>query len=358
MKPVSALLVGLLVSCGGGRPEPVETIDQRLDERELASARERAPDMVAAAERAREAASRAQEAGDVVAADDHATRARLLLAAAVAESDRIDAEQRRIASEARADVAEETVARDRAALARVEEETRRLLAARVAREVAAQTRAIAELDEARRYRASAAEREAMYAEASVALQKRARLVLAAAEALGTSAEDLEPARDLIDRARTARPASRAMQLSDDGNRAALRLLGEARARGDAPSAGEVGTLMEALRTAGFTVDQLDRGLAVTIESGNARASASRIRRFADIASAHPHGPLQVEATGAQAAQRGSRIVTALTGAGIAEARVRAAPHDGAGDPRIDVVFVAYSPIVRHPAAPSSDAPAE
>src|SRR5688572_14244282 len=105
-----------LVGCGGATPSSAILVEA-FGAPEARLARERAPDVFAAAERAREAAVRAEDRGDGDAAADHSTRARLLLAAAVAESDRIDLEERRLGAERREQRAFEAARRDE--LARV-----------------------------------------------------------------------------------------------------------------------------------------------------------------------------------------------------------------------------------------------
>ena len=93
-----ALIAALLVGCGGG-PRPSQPLRTRLAADESAAARERAPELAAQVEAALDDADAAAAAGSPEAADDHLTRARLLLEAAQAEAARIDDERARRAVE-------------------------------------------------------------------------------------------------------------------------------------------------------------------------------------------------------------------------------------------------------------------
>lgn len=360
------MLFLVLVACGG--TTPIETIDERFEAPEAHEARTRAPDMYAAAERAREDARAAEDADDLEAAADHATRARLLLETAIAESDRLALEERRLALEEETRVAEERRARDVRARLEIETNLARNEAARVAREQAAAAYTNAEGDDPRRFR-SREERDALYRESAALLRSRAGLMIAAARALGATEADVADAqRSLEESGRTRDPAA-SVRSAELAIRAALRALGVARSQIE-PTSDERASLLEAAETAGLESMQVERGLTLRVPDVFAGAGAApsangrrKLESIAALVAAHPRSPVQIVAyagAGAPAqreriaAQRAAAAARVLTDAGIAVERVQA-QGSGATNAEsanaIDLVFTAFGPAIAAPPAP-------
>lgn len=281
----------LLGACGGARSAR-STVDLApfFEAEGIADARREAPDLVAAAELARDEAERADASGDENAAHDHATRARLLLDAALAEADRVRFDRERLAllEEAEAALTE----------ARSLEVAREALAARARRDAAAGI-ALAQMQNAhaaaerlesrgRRHRGSDVDRTRR--EAASALEIRTRLSVAAARALGASDEDLAPFE--VERARPSDPAAWLAQ-ADDAHRRALGLLGRLRAAH--PVGPEiVASLVEAAREHALVPTSTPEGLVLSDPSD---------RALMDLARAFPHGLVVLRGRGAVARQR-------------------------------------------------------
>lgn len=361
----SLLSACLLAACGGSRPAPASVLTERFDAPEAEEAARRAPDLYAAAERARVAAVRADEEGDREVAEDHATRARLLLDTAIAETERLALESQRVRVEAEA--RELTLEYGRSVVARdqILEDVRRRAAAAVAGEQAAAAFEQAVVDEGRRYRGRSEERAALHAEALGILGRRARLLAAAASALEAPAEDIAAVTALLDRAAAAGNTPAKLELTESALRAALAALGNARRRASGPTADERTSLIEAAGDAGFVVEQGDRGVTLRLPNIYAGAGAApspagarRLGRLAAILAAHPHGAVQVAAYAASgagagrrraAAARATRAVAVLTRAGVDDERL--SPEGRVDVPQDDAVasveatFVAYGPAI-------------
>ncbi len=351
----------VLAACGAGGPSPVETTAERFDAPEARAARDRAPDMYGAAERAHQEAVRAQRGGDGRAAQDHATRARLLLSAAVAESDRLALEERRLALEEQARSLEEQAARDVHARLALQAEMGRSVSARVAAQQAAAAFERAAEDEARRYRARSDERAQMYREAAEVLLRRAALLISAAHALGATEARLSQATDLVEEAERIRDPAERMQRAQDAVRGALVALGEARAAQEGPVPDEAAALGEAAEQMGFAVEQRDRGLVVRVDGvfgGQAGrpspAGRRRLEQLAALLLAHPHGPVQVNAYGNGRAAR--RLADARATAVAEELARHEVPRDRLspegvvdatdGTDAAEVVFLSYGAVDR------------
>jgi hypothetical protein len=346
-----ACLVALMSACGAS-PAPSAQLDRAFEQAQVKVARGRAPDLVAAAERARRDAAVAEQAGDEQAARDHATRARLLLGAAVAESERLKVEEARIEVErqARALVAQARAAeRGREELAR---ETRRTLSAQVASEQASRAFAAAEEAERRRFGRSPGEVEARYREAAGILRDRARLVAAAAVALGAApeADALREMRKAIDGSAKSRDAAGAVGEAARAHRLALKALGEARARRGGPTPAEVGSLVRTAMEMGLRVERSERGLRIAPPAR--RWEGLPTRRLVSLLTAHPHGPVVVEGLAAssgaaverQATARARALASALERGGILAERIQVSTTRASADaPEVEVVLLAYDP---------------
>lgn len=353
-----ALIAALLVGCGGG-PRPSQPLRTRLAAEESAAARERAPELAAQVEAALDDADAAAAAGSPEAADDHLTRARLLLEAAQAEAARIDDERARRAVEEEVARIRDRARRDERARAALEAESARLAASRSAREEQLAALRMAEEDEARGGRRArvSMEETADLRRAAAALRERARLMLGAAIALGATEEETAEATAAIAASEEARTdALVALREADRAGHLALEALGAARSRTEGPPEGAGRSLVEAATAEGFTPVALPEGAAVEVDGLFAGAGVvrGRVERVAAFVRAHPHGPVQVQAQVTQAGAAGERLAArraealrrALVGAGVSAERLTAAaiPTALRGDEPREVarlVFVAY-----------------
>jgi hypothetical protein len=344
------LLVVCTLGCAGGGSS--HHLDRAFAQEGVREARQGAPDLVAAAERARKRAAEAEARGDREGAEDHATRARLLLSAAVAEAERlrleaerIDAERQARALEARALDAEQ----EREAVA---QESRRLLAARLARDQASKAFEAAEEAETRRARRRGDDVQARYRDAARFLRDRARLVVAAAVSLGATADDGPAAKaaQALSASESTRDASRAVIEAERALQLALRALGEARARRDGPTEAEVASLVQTAGEMGLRVERSERGMRVA--PPGRRWERRAIERLATLLASHPHGAVRVEGNvpgGGAAAERRAEarakaLATALERAGVSSKRmaVGTAPAP-TGAPEVEVLLLAYDP---------------
>jgi hypothetical protein len=358
-----AILAVLLAACGGGSTV-TRSLRDRLESPESRAARDRAPELIAQVEAALEDAEAAQRANDAAAAADHATRARLLLDAAVTEAARIVDEEERGAVEERVASALARARRDEAAREAIGAELARHASARAAREEALRALVQAAEDEARpRRRARVSLEEAQdLRRAAEALRARARLTVAAAEALGASADAIRPANEALAASEEARTnLIAALDAADHAHHEALRALGEARSQLEAPGPDGASALAEAARAEGFEAIALPEGLAVEAEGifaagGIARNARARVERLAALVAAHPHGPVQVQAQVPIGGPRGERLAVqraealrrALVGAGADASRLSAyaVPPALAADAPLDrarLLFVGYAP---------------
>lgn len=353
-------LAVLLSACGGGAAVTTDLRD-RLGSPESQAARERAPDLIAQVEQALEEADEAQRANDPAAAADHVTRARLLLDAAVTESARIADEEERRRIEARVATVLGRARRDEEARAEIGRELNRLASIRTAREETLRALERAVPDERRRRVRVSLDQAADLRRAAAALRARARLTMAAAQALGAPEDALGPTHAALSASEEARDPMDALEAADRASHEALRALGAVRRRLDAPGPDGASALAEAARAEGFEPIAVPEGLAVEVEglfSGNglARDARSKVERLAALIAAHPHGPVQVQAQGPAAGRRGEQAAErraealrrALVSAGADASRLSAQgipPSLAAATPveRARLLFVAYAP---------------
>ncbi len=316
----------LLLACGGSQSSTVD-LAAFFEAERVEQARREAPDLVASAEFARE---EAEHADDPNAAADHATRARLLLDAAVVEAERAALDRRRVVVLEAADVATvaAVAADDRRVL--LQQRAARRRAAEVAREQMRVALEQAEIDEPRRLRGRTEAVTAARRDAARALLSRAQLLVAAARGLGAPSEGAdEVEHELSDLAGRVRAnAADSLGAVDEAHRHALALLGDAR-RAHPVAASSIDSLATAIRERGYDVDLRPEGLVLTgrLLRGN-RLDSGRVSAVAEIASAHPHGPIQVRG------RHAARIAAALRELGdrVQYAATREDP---------EIVFVAY-----------------
>jgi hypothetical protein len=345
----------LLAACAHGAAGTATTTDAlapRFADASAQRAKQDAPDFYARAERAYQDA---RNASDADARGDHTTRARILLDAAIAEADRIALDRAATASDTRA----EQAVLQRAELERqrleLEQAIKRELAAASAREEAARAFQQSALDEQARP-GRAKEADANRDQASRFVRDRATLTLAAAIALG-----LDPVRgDALAGAiaaaeHAATPAAR-MYAAQRALTDAERALGEAR-KAHAASPEETAALIALAKERGLAPEPLPRGIAFDLDAAFAAGSAvpnaagkHMLAGLATVASAHPHGPIQIEALAAPTAPAGvqraattraEQIKAALAAATDATRLVLVPAADATTAPHARVVFAAY-----------------
>jgi hypothetical protein len=346
----SCLWLACALGCASG-PQPSSHLARAFDHEGAAAARAHAPDLMAAAERAREQAVEAEGRGDLEAANDHATRARLLLAAAVSEGQRVQLEEARVAQEREARLLEARALEAERAREEAAQETRRELAAQVARAQAGKAFEAAEEAEARRFRRGA-EAQARYREAAAFLRDRARLVASAAVALGASAEQ-GPVREVEGAVATSEAAKDPVQAviaAEGALHAALRALGAARARREGPTDAEVGSLVQTATEMGLVVERSERG--VRLSPPQRTWAPGHVKRLAALLEAHPHGPVRVEghlggsggAATRAAEARAKALAAALGRQGIDAERLQVGVGPAsAGAADVAVLWLAYDP---------------
>ncbi len=355
-------LVVLLALAGCGAGARVSgALARDLGAIDLDRAAARAPDLVAAARASADEARAAESRGDEAAAEDDATMARLYAQAAVDEAARLEAEAARLEAEREMLAAEQETAEVEAARAGGEAALARLAAARTAREEAARALARAEVDEARpgRARQDSLTDVAEVREAARALRDRARLLDAAATALG--APPSPAVSDALTGSETATVPLEALARADAAHTAARARLAAARRAHPGVDAVRIASLVEAAESEGFHVVRLARGIGVEVEDvfegatpRASRAGQARLARLAALLASYPEGPVRVEidSTSASDAGRLARAraeiaVRALVAGGLDAARVVAADPvmpDATPSPgsRVRAVLVAYA----------------
>jgi hypothetical protein len=329
----------------------------------IEEARVTAPDLVAAAYAAADEAERAFASGDLDASADYATQARLEAAAALAEHERALAEQERASIEHETTLLEERAVEDESAARAIEAETARLRAARAAREELQRALELAERDEAhpvRRGRVSIVD-DAEMRRAALAIRERARLLIAAAAAMGAETVVLARAEELAGLSAGNGNSQQALELAEQAHEAARDALANARRTHPAPTREEIASLLEAAREAELSVMRFERGLGLELgqvfrgtTTQPLPGSERRIARIASLLRMHPHGAISIEVDvpgmGESATRlsraRGEWARRALVSAGVAAERIQvrepgASMASAEAADRLRIVLVAY-----------------
>jgi len=266
-----------MAACAGSQSARTSDVLFATPEAELA--REYAPDLHSHAESAGALASGAQSRKDEQAADDYRTESRLWLAAAVAETERVQLDRRRAELQSEEERWAKQLARDQAA------------SAAVARDISRHEANAIALREAERL-AALNESTSVSAATLDAVLTRVRLNLALAEALGATGEQLHPLRERADFVTRKRPKS--ARIAESLLRDSEILIGQMRADWPEPRPGASTALVETASVIGFAADRL--GSAVLIRSerffgSNGQVSNATVRRFIGLLEAFPHGPV-------------------------------------------------------------------
>lgn len=267
----------VLAACAGRQATRVSESLFTTPAAELA--RQLAPDLYDQARAASTLADEAHQKKDERAADDYRTEARLWLAAAVAEAERVQLDRQRAAIELEEERWAKQLARDQRASAVVASDISRY-----------QAQAIA-LREAERI--SAFPREgAVDPETVEAIVTRVRLDLALADALGASDRDLSPLRDQAEA--MARRGSVSASEAESLVRRSEMLVGRMRARWPKPPPGASIDLVETASTYGFSADRTSMGVVVRSRrffDAAGRVSGPTLGSFGDLLAGFPHGPV-------------------------------------------------------------------
>ena len=275
-----ALLVG---SCFAGlacaAQQTARTSDSLFASPGAELAREHAPDLYDQAQSAWAEAEVAQRQKEEQAADDHRTEARLWLAAAVAEAERVQLDQRRAELQREEEHWAKQLARDQEASVIVARDISRF-----------EARAVA-LREAERL-STLSEGPTLSDATLDAILTRVQLNLALAEALGASDAQLSPLRDRTEVIARKRPqsakAAESLLLKTEA------LIGEMRAQWPEPRAGSSTELIETAMVTGFAADRLGNGVLIRSErffTSNGQVSNATVKRFHGLLAAFPHGPV-------------------------------------------------------------------
>ena len=273
------LLVSCVTGLGCAAQQATRAPDSLFGSPAAELAREHAPDLYDQAQSAWSEAGEAERRKDDQAADDQRTEARLWLAAAATEAERVQLDSRRAELQREEEHWAKQLARDQRA------------AAVVARDISRyEARAVA-LHEAERL--SALSESPTQTDATLdAIVTRVRLNLALAEALGANDEQLRSLREraeVIARKRpTSAKAAEALLLKTEA------LIGEMRAQWPEPRPGASTELVETALVTGFAADRVGSGVVIRSErffTPNGQVSSATVKRFHGLLAACPHGPV-------------------------------------------------------------------
>ncbi len=286
-----------LASCGGASSSRAARL--RADLTELRETELAQSEPARRADEAILAAESAERAGDAIAEAEHASRARAWARTAVDEVEASGLERRLGELDAELlEVESQASALEHAAFDR-RRASEQLAAARASREEVLRALARAEADEStpRRSRRVGLSDGAEVSRMAEVLAERARVLLAAAGAMGARDEAASPAREaLAALGSIAEPLAR-LAAADHAHGLARAALADARHHaGATPDATEIATLREALVSEGFTPFRDERGLGAQLTGvfeGTAIAPAmrGRLRRLGELFASHPAGPL-------------------------------------------------------------------
>jgi len=273
----------VLVSCVTGAacasPQTARTSDALFASAAAEAAREHAPDLYERATTARAAAEEAQRRKDGRAADDYGTEARLWLAAAATEAERIQLDRRRDELQREEEGWAKQLARDQDASALVARDIARCEARAVALREAER---LATLDEDPRVSGATLD----------AVLTRVRLNIALAEALGATDEQLAAARDRADRMEQKGSAS--AKAAEALTSETEELIGQMRGQWPRPRPGAGTELVQSASAKGFGADRSTSGVVIRSDrffTTGGQVSSATLERFHVLLTAFPHGPV-------------------------------------------------------------------
>lgn len=273
------LLLSCVASAACAGQQATRASDALFETSAAELARDYAPDLYNQAETAWVQAGEAQRRKDAQAADDHRTEARLWLAAAVTEAERVQLGRRREELRAEEERWAKQLARDQKASALVAHDISRY-----------EARAVA-LREANRL-AALTESRTVSDETLDAVLTRVRLNLALAKALGAGDGQLALLRERADLVALRRPdsakAAEALLLDSEA------LIGQMRGQWPEPRPGASIELVETALRIGFSADRLGTGVLIRSErffKSDGQVSNASVKRFHGLLTAFPHGPV-------------------------------------------------------------------
>jgi hypothetical protein len=242
-------------------------------------ARGLAPDLYEQAQAAWAEADEARRRKNDRAADDYRTEARLWLAAAVAEAERVQLDRARDELQREEERWAKQLSRDQEASTVVASDISLLEARAVA---------LREAERVARLRDGQAAKKGTWD----AILTRARLNLALAVALGATEEQVRGLQARADEIARKRP--RSAQVAEALLRDTEILMGDMRAKWSSPQPGSSTELVETAEVTGFAAARTDSG--VVIRSGRffasgGQVSAATVQRFQGLLAAFPHGPV-------------------------------------------------------------------
>jgi hypothetical protein len=323
-----ALACGVLWLAAGcaasATTQHVDALRARFAQADALRARQLAPDLYARAERAWQDAKRA---GEPDSAADHEARARLLLAAAVAEAERIVLERAASAAEARATRAQQQRAQLERERVELEQAAERDRAAQSGRADAARVFQRLETREQEHSARGAVEREAQRARDAEVVRRHALLMLAAADALGLERQRSDRLAQTIAIAEHAANGTALLAAARAALAEAERALGDARkARGTTPTQAESAALIALAQERGLEAQASPRGVVVALDSlfvaGSAQPTALgkfRLEQSAALVRAHPHGAVEIEVPAGGTDSAGARSLARARADQIAHA---------------------------------------
>jgi hypothetical protein len=262
-----------------GAHQEAQTLDSIFADSSGELARALAPDLYEQAQAAWAEGDEARRRRSDRAVDDYRTEARLWLAAAVTEAERVQLDRARDELQREEERWAKQLARDQEASAVVASDISVLEARAVA---------LREAERVARLREGQAAKE----DASDAILTRARFNLALAVALGATEEQVRGLQERADELVRKRPRSAGVA------EALLRdteiLMGDMRAKWPSPQPGSSTELVETARVTGFAADRTDSGVVIRSErffASGGQVSAATVQRFQGLLGAFPHGPV-------------------------------------------------------------------
>lgn len=338
------LMSTIAAGCGLRARSTRSAIDTtRVQRAEELRANERAPVAYERFSAAKRAAERSPD--ESVARGDYASEARLWLEVALAEAERQELSDQRLAEErtlAELDAEVVRLSRAQAALARDNE-----LAAAQAQARAEAERALARAAQRPEVRVKLPREEVR--RAAEALTARAELIALTLRALGKESPALERLqRKLAEtRALAAKEPEASLARADESLFDALGLLTALRDAHATPDDEEKAALAEALALAGTRVVRVDRGLAGLLAHAFARQqltpeAARIVERLCALAKAHPSGPVQlsVQGRGPLSEARLRAVRERLRAEGCSGDRFVFTAQEGASD-ELEASFLSY-----------------
>lgn len=272
-------LVACVAAMACAAQQTPRTSDEIFASPAAEAARQHAPDLYGRAKSAWASADEAQRRKDRPAADDYRAEARLWLAAAMTEADRIQMELRRAEVQSEEERWAIQLARDQEASAAVARDISSSQAKAVARKEAERLTGLQQ-------------KSFVSGETLDAVLARVRLNLALAEAIGATDAQLLPLRErveLITRKKVV-PAEMAEELLSNSEE----LIGEIQAQWPEPGPGAATELVETAMVKGFAADRLPTGVLIRSDrffTSAGQVSNATVKRFQELVSGFPHGPI-------------------------------------------------------------------